>query len=363
MRTKEVAPRATPFSRAMLFQLALRGLVPALALCVALGNANAQSTPDFYKGRTVELDIQTSVGGGYDSYARLLARFMPKYIPGNPTILPKNMPGAGGLLAANYLYNVAPHDGSVIGIISRGTAFDPLLGNTAAHLDGTKFNWIGSANNEVSVCVTWNTSGIRTFDDARKKETVVGATGPTADTYQFPKIVNAVLGSKFKIVTGYKGGNEVDLAMERGEVQGRCGWSWTSVKGIHQDWLSQKKLNILFQVGLSKHRDLPDVPLIIDRATNDADRALLKLVFSRQVMAWPFLTPPGVPADRVALLRRAFLDTMKDKDFLAGADKAGLEITPVSGTDIQKLVSEVYATPPAITKRAADLLTLQSGPR
>ena len=237
--------------------------------------------------------------------------------------------------------------GPRFGTINRGTGFEPLLGNKGAQFDATKFNWIGSTNNEVSVCVAWHTTGIAKFDDLLTRELVVGATGPSADTYQFPKITNAVLGTKFKIVTGYPGGNDVDLAMERGEVAGRCGWSWTSVKGLHQPWLDRKEINILYQMGLSKHRDLPDIPLVIDLARTDEERAILKLIFARQVMAWPFLAPPGTPGDRVEALRKAFMQTMQDKDFLAEADKAGLEITPVAGEDIQKLVAQIYATPAA----------------
>jgi tripartite-type tricarboxylate transporter receptor subunit TctC len=318
--------------------------------------ALAQSPAEFYKGKTIELDIGTSVGGGYDAYGRMLARSMGKYIPGNPAIVPKNMEGAGSMRLANYLYNAAPKDGTSFGTINRGTGFEPLLGNKSAQFEATKFNWIGSTNNEVSVCVAWRTTGIATFEDARRHELVVGATGPSADTYQFPKIANAVLGTKFKIVTGYPGGNDVDLAMERGEVAGRCGWSWTSVKGLHQSWLDRKEINILFQMGLSKHRELPSIPLIIDLAGTEEERAILRLIFARQVMAWPFLAPPGTPSERVEVLRRAFMQTMQDKDFLAEADKAGLEITAVAGEDIQKLVQQIYETPAGIARKTTDLL-------
>jgi tripartite-type tricarboxylate transporter receptor subunit TctC len=330
----------------------------AVALTVLLGAlpAFAQAPSEFYKGRTIELDIGLSVGGGYDAYARMLARTMGKYIPGNPAIVPKNMEGAGSMRLANHLYNAAPKDGTTFGTINRGTPFEPLLGNKGAQFDATKFAWIGSTNNEVSVCVAWHSSGIASFEDARQRELVVGATGPSADTYQFPKIANAVLGTKFKIVTGYPGGNDVDLAMERGEVAGRCGWSWTSVKGLHQSWLDRRDINILYQMGLSKHRDLPGVPLIVDLARTDEERAILRLIFARQVMAWPFLAPPGTPGERVDVLRKAFLQTMQDKDFLAEADKAGLEITPVAGADLQKLVQQVYATPAGIARKAAELL-------
>jgi tripartite-type tricarboxylate transporter receptor subunit TctC len=328
----------------------------AVALLLAASPCAAQTPAEFYRGKTIELDIGLGVGGAYDAYARMLARTMSKYIPGNPAIVPKNIEGAGSMRLANLLYNAAPRDGTTFGTINRGTPFEPLLGNTGANFDATKFNWIGSTNNEVSVCVAWHSSGITSFADARERELVVGATGPSTDTYQFPKIANAVLGTRFKIVTGYIGGNDVDLAMERGEVAGRCGWSWTSVKGLHQAWLDRHEINILYQMGLSKHRDLPDVPLIIDLARTDEERAILRLVFARLVMAWPFLAPPGVPSERVEVLRKAFMATMQDKDFLAEAAKAGLEINPVKGEDIQSLVQQVYATPAEIARKAAALL-------
>jgi tripartite-type tricarboxylate transporter receptor subunit TctC len=328
----------------------------AVALLLAASPCAAQTPAEFYRGKTIELDIGLGVGGAYDAYARMLARTMSKYIPGNPAIVPKNIEGAGSMRLANLLYNAAPHDGTSFGTINRGTPFEPLLGNKGAQFDATRFNWIGSTNNEVSVCVAWHSSGITSFADARERELVVGATGPSTDTYQFPKIANAVLGTRFKIVTGYIGGNDVDLAMERGEVAGRCGWSWTSVKGLHQAWLDRHEINILYQMGLSKHRDLPDVPLIIDLARTDEERAILRLVFARLVMAWPFLAPPGVPSERVEVLRKAFMATMQDKDFLAEAAKAGLEINPVKGEDIQSLVQQVYATPAEIARKAAALL-------
>jgi len=316
----------------------------------------AQTASEFYKGKTVDVYIGTSVGGGYDAYARLLSRHMGRHVPGNPIFVPKNMEGGGGIRLANFLYNVAPKDGSTFGTFNRGTGFDPLLGNKGAQFDATRFNWIGSANNEVSVCVAWHTTGVTRYEELLSKELVVGASGPAADTYQFPKIANGVLGTRFKIIAGYPGGNDIDLAMERGEVQGRCGWSWTSVKATHQPWLDQNKIHILFQIGLSKHPDLPNVPLVMDLARTDEERAIFKVIFGRQVMAWPFTAPPGVPQERISVLREAFMDTMKDKEFLAEAAKAGLEIRPVSGVDIQKLVHEAYDTPAAVVQRTAQLL-------
>jgi tripartite-type tricarboxylate transporter receptor subunit TctC len=316
----------------------------------------AQNPAEFYKGKTVELFIGYSAGGGYDIYARMLARHMGKYIPGNPTVIPKNMEGAGSLRLANWLYNVGPKDGTAFGTIGRGTGFDPLFGNKSAQFDAAKFSWIGSANNEVSVCVAWHTTGITKFEDLLNKEMVVGGTSASADTDQFPKITNGVLGTKMRVITGYPGGNDIGLAMERGEVQGRCGWSWSSVKSTHQQWYDQKKFHVLVQLALSKHPDLPNIPLITDLAKTDEQRQILKLIFARQVMGRPFLAPPGLPAERVRALRKAFMDTMNDKDFLADTEKAQMEITPVSGDQIEKLVREIFATPPEIAQRAAALL-------
>jgi tripartite-type tricarboxylate transporter receptor subunit TctC len=331
------------------------------ALLLALSMpSHAQSPAEFYKGKNVELYIGYSVGGGYDLYARMLARHMGKHMPGNPTIIPKNMEGAGSLRLANWLYNVGAKDGTVFGMIGRGTGFDPLLGHKGAQFDATRFAWIGSANNEVSVCVAWHTSEIRNFDDLLKKELTVGGTGAAADTDQFPRIINGMLGTKMKIVTGYPGGNDVGLAMERGEVNGRCGWSWSSVKSTHQTWLRDKKINILVQLALEKHPDLPDVPLVTDLAKTDEQRQVLKLIFARQVMGRPFLAPPGIPQDRVEVLRKALMDALTDKDLLAEADKAQLEINPVAGDRIQDLVKEVYQTPKEVAGKAAVLLDVSS---
>ncbi|HYW60569.1 MAG TPA: hypothetical protein VE909_08595 [Xanthobacteraceae bacterium] len=335
-----------------------KGCALAVAIMsVLVAAARAQSPADFYKGKAVELYIGYSVGGGYDLYARTIARHLGKHIPGNPTVLPKNMEGAGSLRLANWLFRVAPKDGSVIGTIGRGTGFDPILGQQGAQFDGTKFTWLGSANNEVSVCVSWNaTSGITKFDDLLTKEMTVGGTSSSADTDQFPRILNGVLGTKMRIVSGYPGGNDVVLAMERGEVKGRCGWSWSSVKSTHHVWLEQKKMTVLAQLALEKHPDLPDVPLVTDLAKTDEQQQILKLIFARQVMGRPYLAPPGIPADRAEALRKAFMETMADPDFRAEAEKSQLEITPVDGAHIQKLVAEVYQTPPEVQKKAAALI-------
>jgi tripartite-type tricarboxylate transporter receptor subunit TctC len=267
------------------------------------------------------------------------------------------MEGAGSLRLANWLYNIAPKNGTVLGTIGRGTGFDPLFGHKNAKFDGTRFNWIGSANDEVSVCVVWNgRTKITKFEDLLTMPLNVGGTGAAADTDQFPRVINGVLGTKMRIITGYPGGNDVNLAMERGEVDGRCGWSWSSVLSTRANWLKEKKITVLMQLSLEKHPDLPDVPLITDVAKTDEQRQILRLIFARQALGRPYLAPPGIPDDRVAALRKAFMDTMNDKDFRAEADKAQIEITPIPGEEVQKLVSEVYKTPADIVQKAAALL-------
>jgi tripartite-type tricarboxylate transporter receptor subunit TctC len=231
---------------------------------------------------------------------------------------------------------------------------EPLLGGEGAQFDAQKFTWLGSANDEVSLCVAWRTSGITKFEDLYTKELIVGGTGSGADTDVFPYVVNKVFGTKLKVISGYPGGNDINLAMERGEVAGRCGWSWSSVKSGHMNWVKDGTLKLLTQLSLAKHPDLPDVPLLTDLAKTQEQKQILELIFARQVMGRPFLAPPGLPSHRAEALRTAFMATMKDPEFLAAADKAQLEITPVSGAEIQALVTKVYATPAAVAKKAAE---------
>jgi tripartite-type tricarboxylate transporter receptor subunit TctC len=335
----------------------LTARMSALLLVLAsLAAARADSVADFYKGRNVDVYVGYSTGGGYDIYARMLARHMGRFIPGNPTLVVKNMEGAGSLRLANWLANAGPRDGSAFGTIGRGTSFDPILGQPGAQFTAGDFSWLGSMNQEVSICAAWHDAGIARFEDLRTRELLVGAVSNNDDTGQFARVINTVLGTKLKIVAGYPGGNDVVLAMERGEVKGRCGWSWSSVLTAHMAWWKENKIVILVQLALNKHPDLPDVPLVTDLANNDAQRQMLRMIFARQVMGRPFLAPPGVPAERVAALRKAFMDTMADKDFLADAEKAKLEINPVDGEKVQALVKEIYATPPEVAKQAAAAL-------
>jgi tripartite-type tricarboxylate transporter receptor subunit TctC len=330
-------------------------LAAALAL-LPMPAARAQNVAEFYQGKSIDLDIGYSVGGGYDLYARLIARRLGDHVPGNPIIVPKNMEGAGSLRLANYLYSAAPKDGTVIGAISRGAAFDPLLNENGANFDASKFSWIGSANNEVSVCVASISSGITKFDDLYTKQLTIGSTGTGDDTYQFPALANAALGTKFKIVTGYPGGNDVTLAIERGEVQGRCGWSWSSLKATRLNWVMRGRIVVLVQMSLSKHPDLPGVPLIMDLAKTDEQRQIFKMIFARQTMGRPYVAPPELPADRLVALRQAFMDTMTDKDFLYDAEQNKFEINPVSGDQLGALVKEVYQTPPEVVRKAAAMV-------
>jgi tripartite-type tricarboxylate transporter receptor subunit TctC len=335
----------------------LRPFIAAFAALLALpAAANAQAMPDFYSGKTVTLYIGYSVGGGYDVYGRIVGRFIGRHIPGNPTVVVENMTGAGSLRLANWLSKVAPKDGTAFGIISRGTAFDPLLGLPGAAFKGTDFAWLGSANNDVSVCVSWKTSPVKTFADLLTHELTVGSSGASDDTAQFPRIMNGVLGTKFKVITGYPGGNDANLAMERGEVEGRCGWSWSSVVSTHADWLRDKDVNVLVQTALEKHKDLPSTPLVTDFAKTDEQRQILKLVFARETMGRPFVAPPDTNPDHVAILRKAFMDTMNDPDFLAEADREKLEISAVPGDKVEALVKEIYQTPPEVAKKAAEML-------
>jgi tripartite-type tricarboxylate transporter receptor subunit TctC len=336
-----------------------RTAIASIAVAAVMGlpaSGFAQTVEEFYTGKTVELYIGYTVGGGYDSYARTLARHMGKHIPGNPTVVPVNMDGAGSLRMTNWLFEAAPQDGTVFGTFARAAPFDPLFGNPDANFDGREFNYIGSANNEVSICAAMSRTGIETFDDLKTQELIIGGTGDTADTVQFPKVLNAVFGTQMRIINGYPGGNDVVMAMERQEVDGRCGWSYSSLISGSGDWVANGDVNILMQLSTAKHPALPDVPLVMDLVENDADRALLNLVFARQTLGRPYAAPPNVPADRVEALRTAFMATMEDPEFLAEALAQDLEITPVDGATVQQLVADGYAADPAVIARLDEIL-------
>ena len=325
-----------------------------IVLCAAapLGDAGAEEVADFYRGKTITLSVGYSPGGAYDAVARVLARHIRPYIPGNPAVIVKNVPGAGTLSLTNQLYNVAARDGTQFGIIARGMAMEPLIGQSNTKFDSTKFTWIGSAANEVSMCVTLEGSAVKTWDDALIKPFTVAGNGSGSDPDVFANLLRSLFGMKNRLISGYPGTAEISLAMERGEVDGRCGWSWTSIKAEKAAWLAEKKLNLVVQLALEKARDLPDVPLIVDKAQTEAQRQILELIFSRQTMGRPFVAPPEIPADRRDALRAAFDQTMKDPGFLADAEKSRIEINPVAGDAIDALVKDLYRTPPDVVAQA-----------
>lgn len=316
----------------------------------------AQTPAEFFKGKDVRILIGFPPGGGYDLYGRLVARHFGKQLPGQPNVIPQNMPGAGSVLVANHLAHVAARDGTVLGTFASGVPAVPLLTPDQAKFDARELTWIGSANTETQLDYMWFTAPVKTLDDAMRSEAIIGATGPGAATVDFPLMVNAILGFKYKLVLGYKGSAEIDLAMERGEVHGVGGLTWTSISTTNVNWLRDRKINIIGQYGQTKHPDLPDVPLVIDLAKTPADRQALTLVFARQEMGRPFAAPPALGAERRALLRRAFDATMIDRDFLADAKKAQLPILPLGGETMQKMVGELYATPPAVIERVRTIL-------
>ncbi|MBX9740249.1 MAG: hypothetical protein K2X62_09265 [Beijerinckiaceae bacterium] len=335
----------------------LRAIAASIALLIPTSHAHAQTSPEpFYKGKTIQLYIGYTVGGAYDVYARLVARYLGRHLPGRPDVIPVNMPGAGSVRLASWLANAAPKDGTAIGAVGTGVAFDPLFTSGDSQYDSTKINWLGSANNEVSICAAWHTSGVNSIEDLKAREMTVGGTGPSTDTEHYPKLMNALLGTKYRVISGYPGGNEINLAMEREEVAGRCGWAWSSVAPTKPDWLKDGKIKILVQLALKKHADLPNVPLALDLAKTPEQQRIMRVVLARQSMGRPFLAPPGLPAERVALLRRAFMATLRDPDFLAAAEKARLEVDPVSGEDVQQLVTEAYETPQDLLKQIQTML-------
>jgi tripartite-type tricarboxylate transporter receptor subunit TctC len=314
--------------------------------------ARAQTVEEFYHGKSVSILIGFSAGGGYDLYARHLARHMGKHIPGGPTIVPQNMAGAGSLRAANFLYTAAPKDGSVIGTFSRTTGINPLLGSGAT-FDGTKFTWLGSVTDDVSTCVTWHTTAIKTWKDFLEKPSTLGGQGPSSEPDIFARLYKNVFDAPVKLVAGYPGTNEITLAMERGEVDGLCGLSWSTIKTRHAEWLREKKVNILVQSSFRKEPDLGDVPLVLD-LTKDAEKLqILKLILAAQEMARPFAAPPGIPQDRKAALLAAFDATMQDAEFLAEAKKLNIDVRPVSAKALNELLAELYATPKAVLTKAA----------
>ena len=333
------------------------GLLAAFLALAAPVSARADEIADFYRGRSVTLFIGYSAGGGYDAYGRVLARHLGKHIPGGPSVVVQNMPGAGSLRCANFLYNLAPRDGTAIGHFSRGLAMEPLIGTSPTQFDARRFGWLGSGTDEVSIFVTWHSSAVKSWDDALIKPFTVAGEGSGSDPDVFSAVLKNAFGARLKLVSGYPGSAEVALAIERGEVDGRVGWSWSSLKLLKPDWVAGQRVNFIVQLALNKSQELAQAPLILDFADSERKRQILRLVLSRQPMARPFAAPPGLPQDRLRALRKAFDATMADPEFLAEAKHRGLEVNPVSGSEIDRLVDELYSTPPDIVAETRRMIS------
>lgn len=320
--------------------------------------ASAQSVEEFYKGKTVEIVIGLSAGGGYDVYSRMVGRHMASHIPGKPTIVARNMTGGGSRVAANYGYNVAPKDGTTLVVPDQSLPLQQALGDPTVKFDTNKLNWIGNPIADNNTLSAWHATGVTRWEQAKEKALSLGATGPNTSAW-YGMAMNAMIGTKFKIIMGYPGGNEINLAMEKGEIDIRGSNSWSSWKVTRPQWIAEKKLNVLVQIGLMRAPDLPGVPLLMELPTNPDDRAALRLLSAPTTIGRPIFAPPGVPHERIAALRAAFDATMKDPAFIAEAQRSKLDLQPVSGTELQKIVGEIVATPPHVVQRLKAALDIK----
>jgi tripartite-type tricarboxylate transporter receptor subunit TctC len=332
----------------MSWSLARLALIIAAATCLP-AQSFAGSVEDFYRGKRLTIYVGSSSGGGTDIYGRAVARFIGNHIPGRPSVTVVNMPGANGLVVANQLHRSLAKDGTAIGTFDRAAAMHSIWGNPAAQFVATELNWIGSANIDTSTCVTWHSSGIDTLEKFMTREVVLGSTA-----IYHANLLNSLFGAKLKQVRGYPGGNDVVLALERGEVQGRCNWSWSSIISTRPEWVRDKKINVLLQFAEEKHPELPNVPLVTELAKTEQQRQMLALVLSSQTMARPFAAPPGVPAERVSALRKAFMSMSEDPQFLAAAKTQQLEVSPVSGERIQGTLARISKTPKDVIRALRD---------
>jgi tripartite-type tricarboxylate transporter receptor subunit TctC len=322
-----------------------------VALTLICPPARAQSAADFYKGKNVALAISFSPGGGYDLYARTLARHMSKHFAGHPQIVPQNMPGAGGLRVAQYFYAAAPRDGLMFGTFTRMAGIAPLFDPNQKY-DSAKLTWLGAITDAVSVCITWHTSPVKTWKYFIEKPVTLGGTGPSGELDIFTNLYKNIFDAKVKLVSGYPGTSEIMLAMERGELDGVCGIDWTTLKAQRANWIAEKKINVIAQAAFRKDPDLPNVPLIMELTKDPEKLQILKLFVSAHEFARPYAAPPGIPADRAAALVAAFDATTKDPEFVAEANKHKMEVAPVSGKRLADMLTELYATPPDALAKA-----------
>jgi tripartite-type tricarboxylate transporter receptor subunit TctC len=333
-----------------------------VALFAALPAAAQDAVAQFYRGKQVSLYIGTSAGGGYDTYARLLARRFGNYLPGNPTIVPQNMPGAGSNKLAGFMYTVAPKDGTAIGAIFSGAILQPLIGDTPTQHDPSKFVYLGNANNEVFICIARSDAPAKAFKDAFAQELIVGASNEGGSTRDFTAMLNNVLGTRLRIVTGYAGSNEIMLAIERNEVHGACGVGWSSIAAQHPHWLANGFIKVIAQLATRGHPTMNrmGVPLAIDFAKTAEDRQVMELIYSQLIFGRPYVLPPGTPPERAAALRRAFMAALVDKEAVAEAAKMNLDLDALSGEEVQAEVAKAYAMPARIIERARQALVYKA---
>src|SRR5262245_15483724 len=311
---------------------------------------------DFYRGKTVRLVIGYGPGGGYDVYGKFFARYLGEHIPGKPTVIAQNMPGAGSRSAANWLYKVAPKDGTVLAVLSQATPADQALGQPGIQFDVRQFNWIGNMVAVNNIMITWAETGVRTIEDAKKKSLAIGATGASSPSVIYPTVANNLFGTQFKIVSGYPGGGDIMIALERREVDGRGSDSWASLKSNNPSWIKDGKVNILFQVGPRREADLPGPPLLTELAQNDEQRQILDIVSGDAAVGRPILTAPDVPADRVRALRKAFDDVLRDPTFREAAKKANLYFNPIGGEELQQIVTRIVSPSPQVIEKVKDAI-------
>jgi tripartite-type tricarboxylate transporter receptor subunit TctC len=331
-------------------------LIAALIAALCAAPARADPVADFYKGTAVSMVVSTSAGGGYDTLARAIARRIGTHIPGHPTIVVRNMPGAGGIVAANYLYAAAPRDGSVLGLIQNDPPLEPLFGTGEAHFDPTKFNWLGTPSIETAMVLVWHSVPVNSVDDLRARETAMGASGANSTPAFFARLLNATLHTRMKIIPGFPGQNDAFLAMERGELDGYPSVFYSALSSTRPTWLPEKKAKAIVQYGPEKLAELGDVPFAPDLVTDPDDKQLLQLAFTPLALGRPLLLPPEVPADRVAALRQALMQTFADPDFLADAQKTGLQVnSPRGGEDLLRAIARAYRSPPQIVARLRQL--------
>ncbi len=326
------------------------GLIAGAALGIVFFAAPASAVESFYKNSRITLIVGNPAGGAYDTYSRLLARHMGKHIPGNPAFVVQNMTGAGTLVATNYLFNVAAKDGSVIGNFHERMGLEPRVQPKGTQYDGRKFTWLGSMAKQTSVCVTWHDTGVKTVEDMQKREVIASGSAVAGSSAVFPRVMNSILGTRIRLIMGYSG-TDADIAIERGEVESRCGYGWASLKATKPDWIRDNKINIVVQFSLKRHPDLPNIPTLMDYVTKDEDKLALEIMFATQEMGRPFAAPPGIPEDRKRALRAAFDAAVKDTDLLTEAERGRIEIDPISGAEIDALLARLYEAPDHIFQR------------